>query len=103
MRPTRPPAASAWIRPWDGRCSASHWMRKFRWCCPRAAAPSRSSPSLTRRLPDDAHVLELPRIALVDVLGEQPLAIRQRRPVGVLADDVAPVGLCDLDVAAEVD
>jgi transcription elongation factor GreB len=35
----------------------------------------------------DPDVLELPRIGLVEVLGEQPLAVRQRRPVGVLAGD----------------
>ncbi len=62
------------------------------------AAPARCA----RLLPDDADVLELPGIVLVDVLGEQPPAIVQRGPVGVLADHRAEIRHADLEVAAEV-
>src|SRR5580704_11158519 len=103
MRPTRPPTTSAWMHRWDGRCWARNLTRSCRWRCLRAAPPSRSSPWSTRRLPDDPHVLELPRITLVDVLREQSFAIGQRGPVGIGADHFAPVGLTDLDIAAEVD
>src|SRR5687767_10859844 len=34
-------------------------------------------------LPNDPHVFELPRIAFVDVFGEEALAFVQRRPVRV--------------------
>src|SRR5215472_11555887 len=53
-------------------------------------------------LPDHPHVLELPGIALVDVLREQSLALVQRRPLGVLADYRAEIRHADLEVAPEI-
>src|SRR5665213_135247 len=101
MKPTRRAATSAWIRRSGARCSARDWRRKSRWRCLAPAPPSPSSRWTT--LPDDPDVLELPRIALVDVLGKEAFAIGERGPVGVGADHVAPVGLADLDVAPEID
>jgi hypothetical protein len=37
---------------------------------------------------DYAHVLELPRVGLVEVLGKQPASIHERMPLAVFADDV---------------
>src|SRR5207245_6283249 len=63
---------------------------------------SLSWPSSTSRLPDHPDVLELPGVVPVDVLGEQPLALVQRRPVGVLPDHRTEVRRADLEVAPEV-
>ena len=48
------------------------------------------------------HVLELPRIALVDVLREEARATGERRPIGIDADDRAEIGRLNLEAAAEV-
>src|SRR5579863_5207061 len=106
---TWPPATSAWIHRSGARCCAARSTRRW-WWTPRPAAASTSSWRSSTRLrgaaaaalPDDAHVLELPRIALVDVLGKQPLALVQRRPVGVLPDHRPEVRHADLEVAAEI-
>src|SRR5262245_15548426 len=51
----------------------------------------------------NAKVLELPRIGLVPLLLEQPAAVLQRRPVGIFTDDVAQIGIGEIEDAAEVD
>src|SRR5262249_56646590 len=48
------------------------------------------------------HVLELPGIASIDVLGEQLAAADQRRPVGVVPDHRAEIGPLDVEAAAEI-
>src|ERR1700704_2914424 len=51
---------------------------------------------------DDAEVLELPGVGLVNVFGEQPAAIPKWRPVAVFADHGAEIGPADLEVAREI-
>src|SRR5262249_31141447 len=48
------------------------------------------------------HVLELPRIAGVEVLGEQHTAAHERGPVGVLSDHWSEVRALDLEAAMEI-
>src|SRR5688572_19961725 len=71
---------------WSHRCSRTGRGPGTR------AAPERSDPD----------VLELPGIRLVQIFGEQPLAIMQRRPVRVGAFDGAEVRQADLEVAPEI-
>src|SRR5262245_34554782 len=51
----------------------------------------------------DAEVLELPRVGVVDVFLEEPPAVLERRPVRVLADDLAQVGIGDIEHSAVVE
>src|SRR5262252_856380 len=68
-------------------------------CNPPAAE---SAPAERRDGSSHAEVLELPGIALVDVLGEQPAAVLKRRPVAVLADHWPEIRHADLEVARKV-
>src|SRR6185437_15109777 len=68
-----------------------------------AAKGSSSLRSTTASLPRNADVLELPRVGLIEVFGEQPLALVQRRPVCIAADDRAEIRRADFQVAPEVD
>src|SRR5262245_61695020 len=69
---------------------------------PRVFICSRNVNQLTRSRFSNDHVFELPRIALVERLLEQPLAIEQRRPVAVRAGDRSEIRHADLEVAAEI-
>src|SRR5215510_355501 len=68
-------------------------------CNPRAAE---SAPAERRDGSSHAEVLELPGIALVDVLREQLAAVLKRRPVAVLADHRPEIRHADLEVARKV-
>src|SRR3990170_6225709 len=48
------------------------------------------------------HVLELPGVAVVDLLREQLVAPAERRPVGVGADHRAEIGTLDFEAAAKI-
>ena len=76
-----------------GRSNLGGWSdpgSAARHCMPRCA---RDKP-----LPHQ-HVLELPRIALVDVFREQTRPAGERRPVGVRADHRAEIGRLDFEAA----
>src|SRR4029079_792872 len=66
---------------------------------PRRPIRTGGCPSMRLHHPE---VLELPGIVAVDVLGEQPGAVLQRRPAAVLTDHRAKVGHADLEIALEV-
>ena len=68
----------------------------------RRCARRRKVPRDTARLRHQ-HVLELPRIATIHVLREQSVAVGERRPVGVLADDRTEIRPLDLEAAPEVE
>ena len=48
-------------------------------------------------------ILELPGVALVEILGEEALAVVERIPVAVLADDLAEIGPADIENALVID
>src|SRR5690349_25075985 len=50
----------------------------------------------------DANVFELPGIVAVEILGKEPPAILQRRPVAPYADDIAEIGTADLEHPREI-
>src|SRR5262249_59936561 len=55
-----------------------------------------------RRWSHDADVLELPGVVAIEILGKQPPAILQGRPVAPYADDIAEIRPADLEDALEV-
>ena len=57
--------------------------------------------SYTHRL-HHADVLELPGVVAVEVLRKQPLAVVQRGPVALDADDIAEIGPADLENPGEI-
>src|SRR5262245_34365037 len=66
----------------------------------RVSSPTQDSGAAARL---HQHILELPRITLVDVLFEKTATIRQRRPIAVGADDGAEIRPADLEIAPEID
>src|SRR5690349_16534800 len=50
----------------------------------------------------DADVFELPGIVAVEILGKEPPAILQRRPVAPYADDIAEIGPANFEHALEI-
>src|SRR4029077_9074221 len=76
--------------------------RPMRPLSPTLVLSSLAEGAKTSRPSDDAEVLELPGIGLIDVLGEQHAALYQRRPVAVLADHRPEIGFADLEVAREI-
>src|SRR5580704_9309795 len=88
-------ATSAWIRPWD----AASWakgstMRSLSSCREGEVRPPSRWPRSAIRS-NHPNVLELPRVRLIQVLGEQFAALIQGIPIGVLAHHGPQVGQAD--------
>src|SRR6266853_1079570 len=58
---------------------------------------------ISSRLSHHADILELPGIVAVEVFRKQALAVVQRRPVAIDADDLAKIGMADLQDALKID
>ena len=94
-------------RPGDGPISALAWNRSGRRLAfgTEEGAAGIVDIAGAQNVPDalsHQHVPELPRVALVDVLGEEAGAVGQRRPVGVIAFDRPEIRKLDFEAAPVV-